>query len=155
MTKTGTNEITISRVFEAPRELVYRMFVDPDQLCQWFGPVGFSVPCETVQIDARPGGFQRLVMISDDDPAFKSPIDATFSEVIENELLVGHQDVEGIPGTTGTVRFHLRLEFHEEPGGRTRLVLRQGPFTEQLGQETAVGWESSFTKLDSLLRRSL
>jgi uncharacterized protein YndB with AHSA1/START domain len=155
MTDTATHEITITRVFDAPPELVYRMFVDPDQLCQWFGPVGFSVPCESVQIDARPGGFQRLVMISDDDPTFKSPIDATFSEVVENELLVGHQDVEGIPGTTGTVRLRLRLEFHEEPGGKTRLELRQGPFTAQQGQDTTTGWESSFTKLDLLLRRSL
>jgi uncharacterized protein YndB with AHSA1/START domain len=150
-----TQEITISRIFDAPRELVYRMFVDPDQLCQWFGPVGYSVPYESVEIDARPGGFQRLVMVNDDDPADRSSIDATFSEVVENELLVGHQDVEGIPGTTGTVRFRLRLEFHEEPGGKTRLELRQGPFTEQMGSDTKAGWESSFTKLDSLLRRSL
>jgi uncharacterized protein YndB with AHSA1/START domain len=150
-----TQEITISRIFDAPRELVYRMFVDPDQFCQWFGPVGYSVPYESVEIDARPGGFQRLVMVNDDDPTERSEIDATFSEVVENELLVGHQDVEGIPGTTGTVRFRLRLEFHEEPGGKTRLELRQGPFTEQMGSDTKAGWESSFTKLDSLLRRSL
>src|SRR6478752_1092914 len=52
-----SGEISISRVFDAPRELVYRAFVDPDQLCQWFGPAGFSVPCETVQSDARAGGF--------------------------------------------------------------------------------------------------
>lgn len=155
MIKTGTHEITMTRVFDAPPELVYRAFVDPDQLCQWFGPVGYSVPCETVQIDARVGGFQRFVMISDDDPGFRNPIDATFTEVIENELLVGHQDVEGFPGVEGRVRFHLRLEFHEEPGGKTRLELRQGPFSEQMGNDTKTGWESSFTKLDSLLRRSL
>lgn len=150
-----THEITISRIFDAPPELVYRAFVDPDQLCQWFGPVGYSVPCETVQIDARPGGFQRFVMISDDDPTYRNPIDATFSEVVENELLVGHQEVEGIPGIAGTVRFRLRLEFHEEAGGKTRLELRQGPFTDDMGNDTKTGWESSFTKLDSLLRRSL
>jgi len=155
MTKTGTHEITMTRIFDAPPELVYRAFVDPDQLCQWFGPVGFSVPCETVQIDARVGGFQRFVMVSDDDPRFRNPIDSTFSEVVENELLVGHQDVEGIPGANGRVRFRLRLEFHPEPGGKTRLELRQGPFTEQMGTDTKTGWESSFTKLDSLLRRSL
>jgi uncharacterized protein YndB with AHSA1/START domain len=151
----ATHELTISRIFDAPPELVYRAFVDPDQLCLWFGPVGFSVPCETVQIDARVGGFQRFVMISDDDPTERSSIDATFTEVVENELLVGHQDVEGIPGTTGTVRFRLRLEFHEEPGGKTRLELRQGPFHEPLEDDTKTGWESSFTKLDSLLKRSL
>ncbi len=155
MTKEETHEITLTRIFDAPPELVYRAFVDPDQLCQWFGPEGFSVPYESVQIDARPGGFQRFVMVSDDDPTMRSPIDATFTDVIENELLVGHEDVEGIPGTTGSMRFRIRLEFHAEPGGKTRLELRQGPFTEAMGKDTKAGWESSFTKLDSLLRRSL
>ena len=56
MTKTGTHEISITRIFDAPPELVYRAFTDPDQLGQWFGPVGFSVPYETVHVDARPGG---------------------------------------------------------------------------------------------------
>ncbi len=155
MTKEATHEIRLTRIFDAPPELVYRAFVDPDQLGQWFGPVGFSVPYESVQIDARPGGYQRLVMVSDDDPTVRSPIDATLTEVVENELLVGHQDVEGIPGTTGSMRFRLRLEFHAEPGGKTRLELRQGPFTEALGADSKAGWESSFTKLDSLLRKSL
>jgi uncharacterized protein YndB with AHSA1/START domain len=154
MAHTTTHEITLTRIFDAPPELVYRAFVDPDQLGQWFGPVGFSVPYESVHIDARPGGYQRLVMVSDDDPSMRSAIDATFSEVVENELLFGHADVTGIPGTTGSVRLHLRLEFHAEPGGKTRLELRQGPFTEEMGQETKTGWASSFTKLDSLLRRS-
>jgi uncharacterized protein YndB with AHSA1/START domain len=155
MAKDKSHEISIARLFEAPRELVYRAFVDPDQLCQWFGPAGFSVPCETVQIDARPGGFQRFVMISDHDPTLRSTVDATFSEVIENELLVGHQDVQGPPGGAGPTRFRLRLEFHDHAGDKTRLELRQGPFTEQMGSDTMAGWKSSFIKLDSLLRRSL
>lgn len=151
---TSTTEIRISRVFDAPPELVYRAFVDPDQLCQWFGPVGFSVPYESAHVDARPGGYQRLVMVSDDDPSIRSEIDATLTEVVENELLAGHQDVEGIPGIPGSVRFHLRIEFHPEDGDKTRLELRQGPFAEPTGSDTVTGWESSFTKLDALLRRS-
>jgi uncharacterized protein YndB with AHSA1/START domain len=151
MTEAAKEEITLSRVFDAPAELVYRAFVDPDQLCLWFGPDGFSVPCESVQIDARPGGFQRFVMVSDADPAMRSQVDATFAEVVENELLVGHQEIEGAPGT----RIMLRLEFHPESDDTTRLGLRQGPFTEERGELTKVGWESSFVRLDSLLRRSL
>jgi uncharacterized protein YndB with AHSA1/START domain len=152
---TTTTELTISRIFDAPRELVYRAFVDADQVCQWFGPVGYSAPYESVTSDARVGGHQRLVMVNDDDPTERSTIDMTFTEVVENELLVGHQDVEGIPGSTGMVRFRMRLEFHDEPDGKTRLELRQGPFREPLGDDAVKGWESSFTKLDSLLRRSL
>jgi uncharacterized protein YndB with AHSA1/START domain len=149
--QAAKEEITLSRVFDVPPELVYRAFVDPDQLCLWFGPTGFSVPCESVQIDARPGGFQRFVMVSDEDPAVRSTVDATFTDVVENELLDGHQEIEGTRGT----RVRLRLEFRPEGHGKTRLDLRQGPFTEELGDATKTGWDDSFTRLDSLLRRSL
>ena len=60
-----TKELVITRTFDAPREIVYRAFVDPDRLAQWFGLVGFSVPRETVDIDARAGGHQRLAIVSE------------------------------------------------------------------------------------------
>jgi uncharacterized protein YndB with AHSA1/START domain len=144
-------ELALSRVFDAPRDLVYQAFTDPDQLAQWFGPVGFVVPRDTVEVDARPGGYQRFVMVNAEDPSQRSPVDATFTEVIENELLVGEQAVAGIPGFEGIKTMTLRLEFHEEPGGKTRLELRQGPFTHQLEEGTREGWNSSFGKLDDLL----
>ena len=151
MTDAAKEEIALSRVFDAPPELVYRAFVDPDQLCLWFGPEGFSVPCESVQIDARPGGFQRFTLESDTAPEIRSRVDVTFAEVVENELLAGHQEIEGTAGS----RVMLRLEFQQEADGKTRLDLRQGPFTEERGEDTKAGWESSFGRLDSLLRRSL
>ena len=155
MNQATRDEITISRTFDAPRELVYRAFVDPDQLCEWYGPDGFYVPCETVQIDARAGGFQRFVMASVADPTGRYQVEVTFSEVVENELLAGHQDVERIGGARPAARSRLRLEFFDEANGKTRLELRQGPYTEEIGQDAMQRWESSFTNLDSLLRRSL
>ena len=148
-------EIIISRTFDAPRELVYRAFVDPDQLCEWYGPTGFYVPCETVQIDARPGGFQRFVMVNLEDPRGRYQVEVTLSEVVKNKLLVGHQEVERIGGQGPADSSRLRLEFFEEANGKTRLELRQIPFTEDVGQDARARWEDSFTSLDSLLRRSL
>ena len=136
---TDTTELVITRIFDAPRELVYQAFTDPDQVARWFGPVGFSVPRDTVDIDARVGGQLRFTMVSDDDPDMASPVNATFSEVVENELLVGTEGDE-----------MMRLEFHDQ-NGQTRLVLRQGPFTEEMRDMTSTGWHSSFTKLDDLL----
>lgn len=133
----------MTRIFDAPRELAYRAFIDPDQLAEWFGPVGFSVPRDSVDVDARVDGQWRFTMVSDDDPNIVSPVNATFIEVIENELLVGAED-------TPDGELRVRLEFHDE-GGKTRLVLRQGPFTEEFLEMTRVGWLSSFTKLDALL----
>ncbi|GAB2941436.1 SRPBCC domain-containing protein [Micromonospora polyrhachis] len=143
-------ELVITRIFNAPRELVYRAFTDPDQLVQWFGPVGFSVPRETVDLDVRVGGHQRFTMVSDEDPNMASPVAARFTEVIENELIVGTEDWEGVPGQQESSGMYLRIEFHDE-GGKTRLVLRQGPYTAEMVQMATAGWESSFTKLDPLL----
>ena len=147
-------ELSVSRVFDAPRELVYRAFADPDQLCQWFGPPGFSVPCETVQSDVRPGGFQRFALVSDADPGQHTPVEVTLSEVVEDELLVAHADIGATAGGR-TARIRLRLEFLDQASGTTRLELRQGlSHDESCGDPEAV-WESSFARLDSLLRRSL
>ncbi|MDT4934535.1 MAG: hypothetical protein QOK11_2427 [Pseudonocardiales bacterium] len=140
--------LEITRVFDAPRALVYQAFTDPDQLAQWFGPVGWSVPRETVDIDARVGGHQRFVMVNDTDPDSTSPVDGTFTEVVENELLVGTEEVN-IPGQA-RISMTVRLEFHDEDG-RTRLVLRQGPFIGEMFGGAREGWGSSFTKLDALL----
>jgi len=98
VTEAAKEEITLSRVFDAPAELVYRAFVDPDQLCQWFGPADFSVPYETVQSDVRTGGFQRFVLVNDADPGQRTPVDVALTEVVEDELLVGHADVGEIVG---------------------------------------------------------
>ncbi|GAA1765321.1 SRPBCC domain-containing protein [Luedemannella helvata] len=137
-------ELVINRIFDAPRELVYRAFVDPDQLAQWFGPVGWSVPRDSVVVEPHPGGRHCYTMVNDADPSQTVTIEATFTDVVPNELL------DGAAVAPDGTKMRLRLEFHDE-GGKTRLVLRQGPFTEELAEMTRTGWGSSFTKLDDLV----
>lgn len=147
---TETKELVITRTFDAPRELVYQAFVDPDQISQWFGPVGFSVPRDTVEVDPKPGGVYRFTMVNDENPEEKSPADATFVEIVENELIVG-REVWEMPGMD-PVEMTMRLEFHDEDDGKkTRIVLTQGPYTVEMEDMARQGWESSFTKLDTLL----
>lgn len=86
------------RIFDAPRELAYRAFTDPGQLAQWFGPAGCWVPRDSIEIDARPGGHLRFVMTA---PDVRSPVDATFTDVVENELLAGEMEAAGVPGVAG------------------------------------------------------
>jgi uncharacterized protein YndB with AHSA1/START domain len=144
-----SQHIEITRIFEAPRESVYRAFTDPGQLAQWFGPEGCSVPRDSIDIDARAGGHLRFLMTG---PDLRNPVDMRFTEVVENELLAGDMEAVGVPGVAGPLRVQLRLEFHEEGKGKTRLELRQGPFpVGQVGPDTRSGWENSFTKLDALL----
>lgn len=61
-------DLELTRLFAAPREMVYRAFVDADQICRWYGPPGFPVPGETVEVDPRVGGRLRLAMVSEEDP---------------------------------------------------------------------------------------
>jgi uncharacterized protein YndB with AHSA1/START domain len=144
-------DISVTRGFDAPRELVYQAFVDPDQFGQWFGPAGSSVPYETVQSDVRAGGFQRFVLVSEADPSRRTPVEVALSEVVEDELLVARAEL----GTGGRAGVRLRLEFLDESGGKTRLELRQDASRHELCGDPEAAWESSFTRLDSLLRRSL
>lgn len=149
-TPEASQELVITRLFDAPRELVYRAFTDPDQLAAWFGPVGYSVPRDSVDIDVRVGGHQRFTMVGDADPSQQSPVSAAFTEVIENELLVGSEEWDGVPGLQPGGTMNMRIEFHDADG-KTRLVIRQGPYTPQMEAMAREGWTSSFGKLDALL----
>jgi uncharacterized protein YndB with AHSA1/START domain len=108
------------------------------------------VPRDTVEVDARPGGRLRLVMVSDSDPDLRSAVQLRFTEVVERQLLVGTEDWEGIPGQQGTWSSQRRLEFHDQDDG-TRLVLREGPHPAGMAEGGRQAWESMFTKLDILL----
>ncbi|GAA2601986.1 hypothetical protein GCM10010435_96620 [Winogradskya consettensis] len=143
-------DLVITRIFDAPRHLVYRAFTDPDQLAQWFGPVGWSVPRDGVDVDNRPGGHQRFTMVNDADPAQTALVDAHFTELVENELIVAEEDMTAMTDFPGDL-LHLRVEFHDEPGGRTRMILTHGPYPGDWATESSAGWNSSFTKLDRVL----
>ena len=148
---TTTGKMVLERDFAAPPERVYRAFIDPRQLAQWFGPLGFHVPLSTVRVDARPGGVWHLIMVNNDNPAITSPVDSIFTEVIENSRLVGYEDTRGMPGIPDGTRLVLTIEF-QAVGDGTRLRIEQGPFPPALSEAGAVGWRQSFHKLDALLQ---
>lgn len=83
----AAREITITRVFDAPRELVWKAWTEPEQLARWWGKRGWTTPPSTVTMDVRPGGAFRLNSISEDDGA-ELPLEAVYREVVEPERLV-------------------------------------------------------------------
>jgi uncharacterized protein YndB with AHSA1/START domain len=144
--------LTITRRFDAPRARVYAAFFEPELFASWFGPEGHSVPLETVEIDARVGGRQRFVLVNEESPAWTSPVDATYTLLVENEVIVSEEEWDAdVPGLgLTTARMTLRIELHAERGG-TRLELEQGPHGDDMLPLARAGWESSFRKLDRLL----
>ena len=90
-------DIEITRVVDAPPERVYQAFTDPDQFARWYGPVGFPVHRDTVEVDARVGGRQRFEMVGEADPSMRTGFDGRFDEVVQSELLSSRGAGTGFP----------------------------------------------------------
>jgi len=104
-----------TRVFDAPRHLVFSAFTDPNHLAQWWGPDGFTTT--TLAFDFRPGGIWRFVMHGPDGRDYQNRV--TYDEIVPPERLVyrhaGGDDVE-------PVQFTQTLTFEDIGKDKTRLV---------------------------------
>ena len=145
---TEPPDLSISRVFDAPRASVYRAFTDPEQLAAWWGPTGSVRPLDELEFDVRPGGSQRFVEVFPDDPSIRAEVHIEFDDVAEGRVLDGVMRVRGhLPGGVEPFETRFRFEFHDEPDGRTRLEVRQW-LPEHVTGATEEGWRQSFAKLD-------
>jgi uncharacterized protein YndB with AHSA1/START domain len=79
--------VAITRVYDAPRELVWKAWTEPAQLASWWGRRGWNTPLESVVMDVRPGGDFRLNSIAEADGA-EMPQAFVYREVVEPERLV-------------------------------------------------------------------
>jgi uncharacterized protein YndB with AHSA1/START domain len=151
MTDEDKYDVEITRDFDVAAERVYEAFTVPDLFALWYGPVGFPVARETVELDARVGGRQRFVMVSVADPDMRSGFEGHFTEVAENVRLASSGTWDGIPGQADPWPSNLRVDLYLADG-KTRVVLREGPHpagTADLGREA---WEMMFSKLEAVLR---
>jgi len=113
---TADREIVIARVFDAPRERVFKVWTDPAHVTQWWGPTGFT---STIQeMDVRPGGVWRLVMHGPDGTDYPNKI--VYTEIVEPERLVY---VHGDDSGDASHDFHVTVTF-EDQAGKTLLTMK-------------------------------
>jgi uncharacterized protein YndB with AHSA1/START domain len=136
-----SNEVVITRTFDAPRERVFRAWTDPAELAAWYGPEQFDTPRERIAIDLRIGGRYELTMVQRDSGA-EFPARYEIVELVEPELLVLRSDPMPEMGMPDPIVTRVELE---DLGGRTRMTLTDGPYPEGIPAEE--GWVSSFEKL--------
>lgn len=145
-----SDHVEIERTFTTDPRRLFRAWTDPVELSAWFAPAGWSVPQESVTVDARTGGVWQLTMV-EDGGAGRVPVSAALTAVVDGERLVGQESMESPGGSGTTSEITLDVTFSAAPSG-AKLVLRQGPFpSEGLVTQTTEGWLSSFEKLDTLL----
>jgi len=151
MTTTTTPQLALSRIFEAPRALVYQAFTDPEHFAAWWGPIGNSLPRDEMEFDVRPGGHQRWAEVFPAQPGSRVDVRFDLAQVVDGELLDGILGVTGLlPGGFEPFETRVRIEFHDEAEGRTRLEIRQW-LPEHLVSPSEQGWHEAFTKLDAAL----
>ena len=134
-TQKSDNTIEFSRVFDAPRELVFRAWTEPELMAQWFAPEPFTTPI--AEIDLRPGGRYRLVMRDPDGNEY--PSTGEYLEVVVPERYVATDSVaempadfpealnaaRGMPADTPVPDGVTTLTFEDLGGGKTRITFHE------------------------------
>jgi uncharacterized protein YndB with AHSA1/START domain len=148
----GKQEFFLTREFDAPREMVFKAFTDPNLYQQWLGPRRLKMKLE--KFEPRTGGSWRY--IHTDENGNEDGFHGVYHEVTEPSRLIDTFEYEGLPETG-----HVSLEtatFEELSGGRTRLTVhsvfqsvaeRDGMV--QSGMEEGVN--ESFDRLEELLKK--
>jgi uncharacterized protein YndB with AHSA1/START domain len=143
-------DVTITRVFDAARELVFRAWTDAKHMQQWWGPHGFTNPrCE---VDARPGGEMRIDMRAPDGTVY--PMTATFREVVPPEKIVF---ISAALDQNGAPMFEIlnTVTFADEHG-KTRVtlhaqVLNAGPQAPMHLAGMEMGWNQTLDRLGAFV----
>jgi uncharacterized protein YndB with AHSA1/START domain len=143
-TAANLGEVTFTRTYNAPRELVYSCMITPEHLTHFWGPIGVSTPIENITVDPRPGGVFETIMVNDADGALY-PMRGVFVEVTAPEKLVWTEaEVEGGMTTAAT--------FTDLGDGRTEVSIHQTNVPEMfLSPEAQAGMQSSFDRFVAYL----
>src|SRR5688500_17091342 len=135
-------ELVLTRVYDAPRVLVFAAWAEPARARRWWGPAGFAILGG--EMDVRPGGAWRRTLRS---PAGEVHVKrGTYREVVPPTRLVftyADEDAAGRPGPTTVVT----VTFKDAPGGGTELTLRQTGFVDAAVRDAhGTGWTGALDR---------
>ena len=137
----AVQDFTVTRVFDASRELIWSALTDPEQLIRFWGPEGTTVPIESVTIEPHQGGLFRVTMVLIEDGT-EFPMNAAYKEFIEPERMV----FETTGGITGTI------ELTDLGDGRTEFKwTTRAAFDEELLKNAKIGTNSAADQLGAHL----
>jgi len=135
-------ELTFTRVFDAPRDLVFRCMLEPEHLTHFWGPAGTSTPLDGITVDPRPGGVFETVMVSDDGGSYT--MYAVYAEIVPPERIVWTEPGTGVT-TTST--------FTDLGGARTEVRIHQANVPDYArSPEAQAGFLTSLDRFAAYLK---
>jgi uncharacterized protein YndB with AHSA1/START domain len=135
--------ITITRVFDAPRERVWREWTEPEGFADWFGGGQAEVPLSTISMDVRPGGSWRATMYA--DPGRREiQWKGEYREVVEPERLVF--TISDQPGDAHEL---ITVVLTDLGDGRTEMLFQQsgGGLSPEEYERAGQGWSTFFDRM--------
>jgi uncharacterized protein YndB with AHSA1/START domain len=154
-------ELVITRVFDAPRERVWKMWTEPESIKLWWGPVGFTAPY--VRIDLRVDGKYLYCMRGSDGKEYWSG--GTFREIVPMERIVATDSFTDKDGNIVSATSYglsaeyplelmLTVTFEDEENGKTKLTIRHAGHPSGQDMEGArIGWTTSLDKFAEALAK--
>jgi uncharacterized protein YndB with AHSA1/START domain len=157
--KKGKEELTITRIFDAPREQVWKAWTKPEQVKRWWGPKVFTAPF--IEIDLRVGGRYLYAMRSPEGKDFWST--GVYREIVPLERIVATDSFADEKGNiVPASRYGMAADWprellvtvtFDEQDGRTKLTLRHAGIPPGEMRDLAkAGWNESLDKLAESLR---
>ena len=135
-------EVTHTRIYNAPRELVFECMTTPEHLCHFWGPIGMSTPLDKIVMDVRPGGVFSTTMVHDETGEEYEMTGIYFA--VEPPSLLVFGAAEGEFPETNTVHFN------DLGNGRTEVITHQTNLPLMyLSPEAQAGMQTSFDKFDA------
>jgi uncharacterized protein YndB with AHSA1/START domain len=142
-------ELIIKRVFDAPRDLVFQAWTDPERVPHWWGPKGYTLTHH--ELDVRPGGRWRVCMRSPE--GVDRWAQGVYREIVAPERFVytwAWEKPEGQPGRETLITVELA-----EQGEKTKMTFRQAEFkTVEDRDSHRSGWTESFDRLAEFLAKA-
>lgn len=157
-------DFVISRLFDAPRELVWKCLTEAERMKEWFGPKGSAVVAS--KMDLRVGGSYHGAMRAGDGPLMWAKF--VYREVVAPERLVWVHSFSDEAGgltrhplsATWPLELLTTVTLEDAPGGKTKLTLRWSPLNASEEERKTFdaahdgmrgGWSGSFERLDAYL----
>jgi uncharacterized protein YndB with AHSA1/START domain len=158
---SAAQELVLTRVFDAPRDVVFKAWTEPKRVARWWGPKGFTTPF--CQVDLRVGGVVRYCMRSPEGRDYWGK--AIYREIVEPERLVFidvFSDEQG--NTVKPAAYGMSPDWPDETlvtvtfaalGGKTEVTVRQS-VPESIAEKTGAreGWAESLDRLAEYLSKA-